>query len=71
MKSYIKNLMSIMSNIECLYQSLNVNDLTMNERLSTTNSNKKYQKIQKHSLSYHISQSPYTVNRYMTHSNIR
>ena len=35
MKSYIKILMSTMSDVECLYQSLNVNDLTMNECLST------------------------------------
>ena len=41
--------MSTMSNIECLYQSLNVNDLTMNECFST----KKYQKNSK-SLSRHI-----------------
>ena len=60
--------MSIMSNIECLYQSLNVNDLTMNERLSTKKVPKKF----KNTLyTYHISQSPYTVNQYMTHYNIR
>ena len=60
--------MSTMSNIKCLYQSLNINGLTMNERLSTKNVPKKF----KNTLyTYHISQSLYTVNQYITHSNIR
>ena len=56
--------MSTMSNIKCLYQSLNINGLTMNERLSTKKVPKipKYQKIQNHSL--YISQSLYSESLY-------
>ena len=58
--------MSTMSNIECLYKSLNVNDLTMNECFST----KKYQKIKNHSLYISQSQS-LTMNHHMIHYKTR
>ena len=53
--------MSTMSNIECLYQSLNVNGLSMNECLGTRKSTKKF-KITLYT--YHISQSLYCESLY-------
>ena len=56
-----------------LYESISLlvsmsNDITVNECLST----KSTKAIKKNTLcTYHISQSPYTANQYMTHSNIR
>ena len=56
MKSYIKNLMSTMSSVECLYLSL-----SMTECLSTRKSTKKF-KITLYT--YHISQSLYNESLY-------
>ena len=58
--------MSTMSNIECLYKSLNVNGLTVNECFST----KSTDKIQNHSLYISQSQSR-TMNHHMIHYKTR
>ena len=63
-----------MSTMSCQNKSCQISSISMSSDI-TVNECIKYQMYQSNSGStlcaYHISQSPYTANQYMTHSNIR